>query len=111
MGLGKWRGKNDWPEEVSWIKTVPEMEVLGFVICPEYRDTLRRSWEKVFGGFQRTVFCLEVKTPDHPQAASDGYADLRLKQALVHSPGATSSSEHDQEDRSPGLLFYFPGPA
>ena len=34
MGLGKWRGKDDWPEEVSWIKTVPEMEVLGFVICP-----------------------------------------------------------------------------
>ena len=56
MGLGKWRGKEDWPQEVSWMKTVQEMDVLGFVICPDYPDTLRRSWEKVFGGFQRTIF-------------------------------------------------------
>ena len=34
MGLGKWRGKEDWPQEVSWMKTVQEMDVLGFVICP-----------------------------------------------------------------------------
>ena len=56
MGLGRWRGKLDWPEEVSWINSLTEMEVLGLVICPEYSDTLRRSWEKVFRGFQKTIF-------------------------------------------------------
>lgn len=56
MGLGRWRGKQDWPEEASLMKTVSEMEVLGLVICPQYSDTLQRSWEKVFRGFQKTIF-------------------------------------------------------
>ena len=56
MGLGRWQGKEDWPAQVHWIETTAELGVLGLVICPKYRDTLQRSWEKVFRGFQRTIF-------------------------------------------------------
>ena len=56
MGLGQWRGKEEWPEEVNWIQSVPELKVLGFVICPEYSATLQRSWDNVFRGFQKTLF-------------------------------------------------------
>ena len=54
MGLGQWMGKEDWP--LAWIKTVKEMKVLGFLICPQYAATLRCSWESVFRGFQRTLY-------------------------------------------------------
>ena len=59
MGLGQWEGRTDWP--LTWIKTVKEMKVLGFLVCPQYADTLRCSWDSVFRGFQRTLFSWEKR--------------------------------------------------
>jgi hypothetical protein len=56
MGLGQWQGREDWPEAVCWLRTVKEMKVLGFMICPQYADTLQQTWNQVFRGFQRTLF-------------------------------------------------------
>ena len=50
MGLGQWMGRENWP--LAWIKTVKEMKVLGFLVCPQYTETIRCSWESVFRGFQ-----------------------------------------------------------
>ena len=57
MGLGQWQDKNDWP--LTWLKSVSELKVLGFIICPRFTDTLQRSWEVVYRGFERTVFSWE----------------------------------------------------
>ena len=57
MGLGKRRGRQDWP--LPWLQTVEEMKVLGFRVCPEYTSTLSSTWEAVFRGFQRSLFSWE----------------------------------------------------
>ena len=61
MGLGRWRGRENWPEDVKWIKSVDQMKVLGFIICPDYSSTLKCSWQNVFGGFQKTIFSWESR--------------------------------------------------
>ena len=53
MGLGPWRGKQDWP--LSWMKVVPMIKVFGFQITPVYRLTLEKSWEACFTGFHGVV--------------------------------------------------------
>ena len=30
MGIGSWKGKLDWPNEVKWMKVVEEMKILTF---------------------------------------------------------------------------------
>ena len=60
MGLGKWREKQDWP--LTWIQCVKEMKVLGFIVCPQFSDTLCSTWGSVFRGFQRTLFAWESRT-------------------------------------------------
>ena len=37
------------------------MKVLGFMVCPQFSDTLRRTWEQVFRGFQRTLYAWEAR--------------------------------------------------
>ena len=61
LGLGSWRGRSDWPPEVSWIKSVNQLKVLGFIFCPDYAGTLKASWENVFKGFQKTLFSWESR--------------------------------------------------
>ena len=56
MGLGLWQGREDWPREVPWLRTVQEMKVLGLVVCPHYGDTVKKTWEGVFRGIQKTLF-------------------------------------------------------
>ena len=29
MGLGRWTGKQDWPDQVKWMKVVTEMNIFG----------------------------------------------------------------------------------
>jgi hypothetical protein len=59
MGLGQWRGKEDWP--LPWLQTVDVMEVLGFRVCPQYFDTLQQTWKAVFKGFQHLLFSWESR--------------------------------------------------
>ena len=40
IGLGKWRGKQNWPEQVNWMKVVTEVKIFGFTICSTYQETL-----------------------------------------------------------------------
>ena len=61
MGLGKWRGREEWPHEVHWIKTVTSMELLGFTVCPRFTDTLDLTWGKVFRGVQKSLFSWESR--------------------------------------------------
>ena len=56
MGLGQWTGKEDWPEEVKWMKVVTETRIFGFTICPTYKDTLTETWDRVVSGFKKTLF-------------------------------------------------------
>ena len=54
MGLGQWQGRTVWP--LNWIKSEVEIKVLGFVVCPRYQQTLERTWEVVYRGFEKTLF-------------------------------------------------------
>ena len=56
MGVGVWRGKQDWPEEVRWMKVVTEMKIFGFTICSTYQQTLKKTWDRVGEGFQNVLF-------------------------------------------------------
>ena len=60
LGLGEWLGREKWP--LDWIQSVKELKVLGFIVCPTYQDTLRRTWKNVFQGFQRTLFAWESRS-------------------------------------------------
>ena len=48
MGLGLRQDREDWPEEVGWLKPVKEIKVLGFMVCQKYSETQHRTWERVF---------------------------------------------------------------
>ena len=48
MGLGPWRGNQDWP--IDSLKVVTMMKFFEFLITPSYNQTLHLSWEA----------CLEV---------------------------------------------------
>ena len=41
MGVGAWQGKQDWPEQVKYLKVVSEMKIFGFIICPTYQQTVK----------------------------------------------------------------------
>ena len=56
MGIGQWRGRQDWPEEVRWMKVVTEMKIFGFTICPTYQQTLKKTWARGLRGFERVLF-------------------------------------------------------
>ena len=56
MGLGQWKGKQDWPERVKWMKVVTEMKIFGFIICPTYQQTVKKTWERVVRGFDKVLF-------------------------------------------------------
>ena len=60
MGLGQWKEKTDWPLE--WVKTVKEVKVLGFMVCPKFQDTMQRTWEIVYRGFERTLYAWKSQT-------------------------------------------------
>ena len=53
MGLGPWRGRQDWPHD--WLKVVNMIKIFGFQITPNYKQTLQLSWEACLDGFRRTV--------------------------------------------------------
>ena len=56
MGIGQWRGKQDWPEQVIRIKVVTEMKIFGFTICSTYQQTLNKTWDRVVRGFDKVLF-------------------------------------------------------
>ena len=61
MGIGAWKGRQNWPEEVSWMKVVTEMKIFGFIICSTYQQTLSKTWEKVVRGFEQVLFSWESR--------------------------------------------------
>ena len=56
MGLGLWEGKSDWPKEVPWLRPVQQMKIFGIVVCPQYNETVKQTWELVLRGLQKTLF-------------------------------------------------------
>ena len=59
MGLGQWQGKEDWPAEVPWLRPVTQMKVLGLVVCPQYSNTVCKTWDMVLRNFQKTLVSWE----------------------------------------------------
>jgi hypothetical protein len=56
MWLGSLKSKQDWPEEVKWMKTVIEMKIFGCTVCPTYKDTVTKTWNRVVRGFEQVLF-------------------------------------------------------
>ena len=61
MGLGQWRGKEDWPVEVPWLRPVKQTKVLGLIVCPQYSDTVCQTWDMVLRGLQKTLYSWESR--------------------------------------------------
>ena len=55
MGLGLWKDKQDWQDEVKYLKVVTEMKIFGFAICPTYQQTIKKTWERVLRGFDKVL--------------------------------------------------------
>ena len=56
MGIGSWKGKQDWPNKVKWMKVVDDMKIFGFTVCPTYQKTLEKTWARVVQGFVNVLF-------------------------------------------------------
>ena len=54
MYIGNWAGRQDSP--YPWLQVVHEIKVFGLVLTPNYTSTLRRTWEEVLRGFQKTIY-------------------------------------------------------
>ena len=59
MGLGQWKGRQDWP--LDWLKVVNVMKIFGFQITPSYKLTLRLSWEACLAGFRKTIMSWKAR--------------------------------------------------
>lgn len=64
LGLGPWQGRDDWPQEVSWLKTETQLKIFGFTICPTYQQTAEKTWEGVISGFVKVLFSWSSRTLD-----------------------------------------------
>jgi hypothetical protein len=60
--LGGWKGRREAP--FAWLQVVEELRVFGLILTPEYKTTLRRTWEVTFCGFQRTIFSWKKRSFD-----------------------------------------------
>ena len=59
MGLGPWRGRQDWP--FNWLKVVDMMKIFGFQITPVYKQTLQLSWDACLVGFRKTIMSWKAR--------------------------------------------------
>ena len=59
MGLGPWRGKQDWP--LHWLQVVNMIKMFGIQITPSYRQTLTLSWNSCFSGFRKTILSWQAR--------------------------------------------------
>ena len=64
MGLGSLKAKQDWPEQVKWMKSVKEMKIFGFTVCQTYQDTVTKTWDKVLRGFEQVLFSWQSRQLD-----------------------------------------------
>ena len=59
MGLGTWKGKQDWP--LPWLRVVPVIKMFGIQVTPSYKQTLQLSWESCLSGFRKTVMSWKAR--------------------------------------------------
>ena len=62
MGLGDWKGNKRWP--LSWVDTVAEMKIFGFVVRPNWDQLLERNWEEQLKSFKETLMGWSSRTLD-----------------------------------------------
>ena len=55
MGLGGWRGRQDWP--LAWLQPVDTVKMYGVHFCPTTSETIKLSWKKCLEGFNN---CLQA---------------------------------------------------
>ena len=53
LGLGSWAGRQDWP--LAWLQAAVSIKVLGFDVCPSFRDSVLATWDRVLTGIERTL--------------------------------------------------------
>ena len=53
MGLGPWRGRQQWPHD--WLKVVNMIKIFRLQITPNYKQTFQLSWEACLDGFRKTI--------------------------------------------------------
>ena len=74
MGIGRWKGKQDWRERVKYMTVVTEMKFVGFTIYSTYPQTLR--------GFEKVLFSWQSRQLD-----TLGCQDLCPQQAVLRGTG------------------------
>ena len=43
LGIGAWKGKEDWPQQVNWLKSEKQLKIFGFIVCPTYQETFKKT--------------------------------------------------------------------
>ena len=54
LGLGRWKDRQVWP--LSWLQTVQEKKVFGFIIHWKYKEIINRNWTSQFQKFSRCIY-------------------------------------------------------
>ena len=60
MGLGKWKNRDQWP--LSWLKTVPQIKVFGFIIENAYRSLITKNWDNRYRKFEQCIYSWSART-------------------------------------------------
>ena len=53
MGLGRWKGKQDWP--LNYVKTEEELKIFGIILKESYRDMVKTNWIYRYDKFDRCL--------------------------------------------------------
>ena len=62
MGLGVWQNRENWPEEVCWMRTEKQLRIFGFTFCDTYQGTLKETWERTVKGFEKVLFSWQARS-------------------------------------------------
>ena len=54
LGLGKWAKRTEWP--LTWLRTVTETKVFGFILHKDYNQILSKNWTSQLSKFTSTLF-------------------------------------------------------
>ena len=59
MGLGVWKGRQDWP--LKWLKVESSIKMFGFQVAPIYKQTLTLCWDSCLTAFRKTIMSWKTR--------------------------------------------------
>ena len=89
------------------MKTVNEMKIFGFTICPNYKDTLAKTWDRVVRGFEQVLFSWQSRQLDTLSQRVQVARTFALSKLYYVAQVLPLPSEHKRRVESILSMFIF----